>query len=214
MLIDMPDTSARPPSGGLRAQRKEQTRQTLLAAARRVLERRGLAGLTTREVATEAKVAAGTFFVHFPDVNTLIETLLDEHVGRALHTAMPTLPPDGGLVARLVHVAGELYASYDREPDLARHYLSASLFPTRPDGPAEQRMAEFRRWVTRELHEAESTGAVAPLDPELVFTAFFSLYFGILVAGLRGDLDRPSQLRLLEQSLSRFLTPRPRQEPV
>ncbi|MFH0245717.1 TetR/AcrR family transcriptional regulator [Streptomyces sp. HK10] len=208
----MDEISARPPSGGIRRQRKQQTRQALLAAARRVLQRRGLAGLTTRDVAAEANVAAGTFFVHFPDLNTLIETLLDEHVGRALETAMRDLPPAGDLVGRLVHVAGELYASYDREPDLARQYLSASLFHTNPQGPTNQRMAEFRQWVTRELEEASSVSAVTLPDPELLFTAFFSLYFGILVAGLRGEMDRAAQLRLLEASLTRILTARPRRE--
>ncbi len=212
MLTDMGDDSARPPSGGVRAQRKQQTRQTLLAAARRVLLRRGLAGLTTRDVAAEANVAAGTFFVHFPDLNTLIETLLDEHIGRALEAAMRTLPPAGDLVGRLVHVAGELYASYDREPDLARQYLSASLFHTNPQGPTERRMAEFRRWVTGELEEAASARTVTLPDPDLLFTAFFSLYFGILVAGLRGEMDRAAQLRLLKASLTRIITAQHQQE--
>ncbi|MCI0384345.1 TetR/AcrR family transcriptional regulator [Streptomyces sp. CNQ085] len=208
----MSGNSTRPPSGGVRRQRKQQTRQALLAAARRVLRRRGLAGLTTRDVAAEANVAAGTFFVHFPDLNTLIETLLDEHIGRALEAAMRTLPPAGDLVGRLVHVAGELYASYDREPDLARQYLSASLFHANPQGPTDRRMAEFRRWVTGELEEAVSVRAVALPESDLLFTAFFSLYFGILVAGLRGELDRAAQLRLLEASLTRIITAKHQRE--
>lgn len=194
-----------PPPGGVRRRRKEQTRRALLEAARTVLARRGLAGLTTREVAAEAGVAAGTFFVHFPDLDTLIETLLDERIAAALETAFATLPETDDPVDRLVHVARKLYESYDSEPDLSCHYLSASLFHTNPHGPAERRMAEFREWVTRCLTQAEAAGTTAPVDPVLAFTGYFSLYFGILVAGLRGQLDRAAQLRLLEDSLRRLL---------
>ncbi|URM90555.1 TetR/AcrR family transcriptional regulator [Streptomyces sp. MRC013] len=190
---------------GIRQQRKQRTRQALLAAARRVLERRGTNGLTTREVAAEAGVAAGTFFVHFPDLGTLVETLLDEHVGRALDTALATLPEDGDLVARLVHVAAELYDSYDRQPELSRQYLSASLFHHHPDGPTERRMAEFRVWVAGEFARAGGAGTAPPIDPEAAFTAYFSLYFGILVAGLRGELDRADRVRLLETTLRRVV---------
>ncbi|WP_161492119.1 TetR/AcrR family transcriptional regulator [Streptomyces thermolilacinus] len=190
---------------GVRQQRKRQTRQALLGAARRVLERRGMGGLTTREVAAEAGVAAGTFFVHFPDLNTLVETLLDEHVGQALDRALRTLSDDGDLVARLVHVAAELYASYDREPELSRQYISASLFHHHPDGPAERRMAEFREWVSGEFARAAEAGAVPPLDPLLGFTSYFSLYFGVLVAGLRGELDREAQLAVLDAALRRLV---------
>ncbi|WP_436991584.1 TetR/AcrR family transcriptional regulator [Streptomyces sp. enrichment culture] len=189
----------------MRQQRKRRTRQALLDAARRVLERRGMAGLTTREVAAEAGVAAGTFFVHFPDLNTLVETLLDEHVGQALDRALRTLPADGDLVARLVHVAAELYGSYDREPELSRQYISASLFHHHPGGPTERRMAAFQAWVSGEFARAAEAGTAPPLDPVLAFTSYFSLYFGVLVAGLRGQLDRAAQLAVLEAALRRLV---------
>ncbi|MEU7565770.1 TetR/AcrR family transcriptional regulator [Streptomyces fradiae] len=199
----MSETSKRPATG-VRQERKRRTRQALLDAARRVLERRGMAGLTTREVAAEAGVAAGTFFVHFPDLATLVETLLDEHVGQALDTALRTLP-DGDLVTRLVHVAARLYESYDREPELSRQYISAALFHRHPDGPTERRMAEFRAWVTGEFARAAEAGAAPGQDPALAFTAYFSLYFGVLVAGLRGELDRDGQVALLEAALRRLV---------
>lgn len=212
-LTDMSETSTGPAAAGagndrppgVRQQRKQRTRQALLDAARRVLERRGVAGLTTREVAAEAGVAAGTFFVHFPDAATLVETLLDEHVGQALDRALRTLPADGDLVARLVHVAAELYGSYDREPELSRQYIAASLFHHHPDGPTERRMAEFRAWVTAEFARAAGSGAVSPPDPLVAFTSYFSLYFGVLVAGLRGELDRDAQLAVLEAALRRIV---------
>lgn len=205
MLSDMA-TASEPSQArvGTRQERKQQTRQALLAAARRVLARRGVAKMTTREIATEAGVAAGTFFVHFPDLNTLVETLLDERIGVALDRALRTLPASGDLVGQLVHVARELYESYDSEPELSRQYLSASLFHPNPHGPAEKRVAQFQHWVTEHITEAVSNGAVPPIDPTVAFTTYFSLYFGILVFGLRGQLGRAEQMALLDASLRRL----------
>jgi hypothetical protein len=39
------------------------------------------------------------------------------------------------------------------------------------------------------------------LDPRLGFTTFFALYFALLVAGLRGQLERRRQLATLEAAL-------------
>lgn len=200
MLSDMTSESKQ----GVRQQAKERTRQALLAAARRVLNRRGLAGTTTREIAAEAGVAAGTFFVHFPDMNLLIETLLDEHVEQALRQGLRSIPDGAGLMDQLLHVAAALYRSYDAEPEMARQYLSATLFHSHPGGPAEQRLIQFRGWVTERIAQARSDGQIGQIDPELAFAAYFALYFGFLVAGLRGELDRTRQLALLKSSLQRL----------
>ncbi|MCH0540836.1 TetR/AcrR family transcriptional regulator [Streptomyces sp. MUM 203J] len=202
---DTDDRTSVSPPGGVRQERKRQTRRALLAAAREVLGRRGLSGLTTREVAAEAGVAAGTFFVHFPDVNSLVETLLDEHIEHAMADACGTLPPSADVVGRLVHVAGRMYDSYDREPELSRQYLAASLFPAGPGGVSAQRVAEFREWVAAELARAEKAGEIPPVDVELAFTAYFSLYFALLVRGLRGEIGRDGQVRMLDETLRRIL---------
>jgi AcrR family transcriptional regulator len=189
-----------PPEPKRQAQ-KRRTREAILAAARRVIARRGFEGMTTREVAEEAGVAAGTVFVHFPDVAALAEALLDEHIGAALEAAYRTLPPRGDVIHRLLHVAEKLYASYDVEPVLSRQTLAASLFRHDPTGPAATRRAEFEQWVAAEIAEAVSRGSLPPIDLRVAFAAFFSLYFGALVAGLRKEIDRETQLGLLEASL-------------
>lgn len=203
MLSEMSEESKTAPTR-VRQQRKEQTRHELLAAARRVIERRGLAATTTREIAAEAGVAAGTFFVHFADMNLLVETLLDERIGQALQLGMDTVPASADLVGQLVHVAGCLYQGYDDEPDLARQYLAATLFRSGPHGPAQQRIQQFQDWVTERITEGVGAEAIPDIDPTLAFTAYFGLYFAFLVAGLRGELERPQQLALLAASLHRL----------
>ena len=192
---------------GVREQQKLETRQALVDAARRVLARRGFAGATTREIASEAKVASGTFFVHFPSVGALVAALLDEHVANALASSLRSAAKKRGVVAQLVHVCSALYESYDQEPELARAYITGSLFPAPASDAARAgsaRLASFRAWVSERIDAAISSGELQEISRELAFTSFFSLYFGLLVAGLNGQLTRKQQLVLLQASLTRL----------
>lgn len=193
---------------GVREQQKLETRQALLEAARRVLARRGFAGATTREIAIEAKVASGTFFVHFPSVGALIAALLDEHVANTLAVALRSAAKKRGVVAQLVHVSSALFESYDQEPELARAYITGSLFPDRESAAARAgsaRLASFRAWVSERIDAAISSGELQEISRELAFTSFFSIYFGLLVAGLNAQLTRKQQLSLLQAALNRLL---------
>jgi AcrR family transcriptional regulator len=183
-----------------RQEQKDETRQRLLVAARNVLEREGLTGATSRKVATEAGVAVGTVFLHFERVEHLVAALLDEHLARAVPRALRAATRKAGLIAQLTHAARALFESYDAEPDLARASLAASLF-----GPSEDpRLHQFAAWVSQRLAAAVEAGEVEPIDPELAFQVYFSLYFTALVAGLRGALTRAQQVRFVELALSRL----------
>ena len=61
-----------------RSAQKARTRQALLDAAVQVIAERGLDGATARAISDRARVAAGTFFVHFPEVPALLDELLDQ----------------------------------------------------------------------------------------------------------------------------------------
>jgi AcrR family transcriptional regulator len=187
-----------------RAEQKLATRATVLEAARTVLAREGLAGTTTRKVAEEAGVAVGTVFVHFPDVAHLVEALLDEHLAKAV--AKATRAAKGDLVTALTQVAKGLFDSYDREPELAKAFLTASLFGGQPGGLQDTRLAAFEQWVGARLAAAIAAGEVPPVDLEVAFAAYFSLYFGALVAGLRGLMTRRQQQHFLERALRRFFS--------
>ncbi len=192
------------PGTGVRARQKAATREAILEAARRVLKARGLAATTTRAIADEAGVAVGTVFLHFADTSVLVEALLDAHLARALGDAFRTLPSQG-LVDKLVHVSRRLYDSYALEPELSRAYVAGSLFP-RPEhatGTAVARLRAFEGWVAGCLDEAVAAEEIAPIDPGLGFLCFFSLYFGLLVAGLRGELSRRQQIARLRSALER-----------
>lgn len=187
-----------------RQRQKQRTRQQLLEAAKRVIQSRGFSRMTTRSIADEAGVAVGTVFVHFPDMSALAEELLDERIGATIEKAFQTIPPRADFIQRLLHVFNKILKSYAREADLSREYLTASLFRSHPDGPSAQRLTAFRGWVMSEVSQAVAAGTLKKIDPALAFSAAFSLYFGVLVGGLRGDLDAKAQSQVLEASLRQF----------
>jgi AcrR family transcriptional regulator len=187
----------------LRQERKVETRERLLLAARAVLEREGLAGATSRKIADEAGVAVGTVFLHFERVEHLVGALLDQHLAAAIPRALRAATRKRGLVAQLTHATRILFASYDKEPELARAWLAASLF-----GPSEDaRVRQFAAWVGERVTIANDSSEVDTIEADLAFQVYFSLYFTALVAGLRGALTRRQQLRFVERALTRFFHP-------
>jgi AcrR family transcriptional regulator len=62
--------------------RRERTRRQLLAAATRVLAAKGLHDTKISDIAAAADVGVGTFYLHFPDKETLFDAVVDDTVVR------------------------------------------------------------------------------------------------------------------------------------
>ena len=74
---------------------KPETRQLILDGAKRVVQQKGLAGATTREIAREVGCADVTLYVHFADRVDLFLALLRQ-----------SLPPMTGPLRELEYLAG------------------------------------------------------------------------------------------------------------
>ncbi|HEY7360280.1 MAG TPA: TetR/AcrR family transcriptional regulator [Streptosporangiaceae bacterium] len=74
-------------------------REYLIATAARLIDERGSAGLSVRDIAREAQVADGVLYNYFEDKEDLLAHALLAHVGTVMNSA-PRLPPPGtGTVA-------------------------------------------------------------------------------------------------------------------
>ena len=69
MISDTPKRRGRPPAGG---------REAILAAALRVIRERGIARLTSREVASLAGVSEASVFYHYKDRFGLLQAVFEE----------------------------------------------------------------------------------------------------------------------------------------
>lgn len=71
-------------------------RTHLVAAAERLIARRGTVGLTVRDIAREAQVADGVLYNHFADKEELLVLALQAHVGAAEGRLLAGQPPPAG----------------------------------------------------------------------------------------------------------------------
>ncbi|MEU8262124.1 helix-turn-helix domain-containing protein [Micromonospora sp. NPDC048999] len=74
---------------------EQSLREHLIAAAGRLVARRGVAGLTVRDIAREAEVADGVLYNHFADKEELLAYALHAHV-RTVEAAQEGPPPQPG----------------------------------------------------------------------------------------------------------------------
>jgi len=94
--------AARPAATSARARSREETRRRLLASGRELFAARGLHRVTTHDIARGAGVAAGTFYLHFPDKETLFREIVYftiERLRADLQAAMDSAP-DGRAAVR------------------------------------------------------------------------------------------------------------------
>ena len=94
------------PLAGERSERADaaRNRERILAAARKLIAREGVRGITLEDVASEAGVGRATLFRRFPDRASLLLALLDEHerdLQDAILSGDPPLGPGAGPSARL-----------------------------------------------------------------------------------------------------------------
>jgi AcrR family transcriptional regulator len=122
----------------------------LVATAARLLDERGSAGLTVRDIAGEARVAVGALYNHFADKEELLARALARHVVTVMTSGLP-LP-----VAGTATVAKNLRAYV--EYGLAALARVLPAFVGFLDRPA----------VMRRTMDLLATGPSAPTIPHLV----------------------------------------------
>lgn len=155
--------------GGVREAQKAQTRQALLDAGLRLLDRQSLSSLGLREVTREAGITPTAFYRHFRDLEELGEALVEESFG-----------PLRGLVLEVRLVAADPEEVIDRSVDaIARH--------------VDEHPAHFR-FVTRERFGGVRRVRDAISARLADFAADLTAYFAAQPDGPRWTLD---DLRML-----------------
>lgn len=131
------DSSARPPTR--RALAKQQTRQKVLAAARRLFSEQGYEGATIRDIAAAAGMSTGAVFANFSDKSDLFREIMADDM-TALHAAMCDAAARGRNIEDAllkIFVAG--YTFYKTRLQLARAAFSVSW--DRDGGPTLRGLA-------------------------------------------------------------------------
>ena len=138
---------------GIRAEKKARTRSSLIAAARVVFERDGLAGARMETIAAEAGVGTGTIYNYFPSKTVLLAALCDGVVETTLaagerRVARTSNDPVHALSGLL---QGYLKIAQDLDRDLLRQVLGA-VFELPPD--------ELRTFISMDLRMMRQIGVM------------------------------------------------------
>jgi AcrR family transcriptional regulator len=191
MSADTPKRRGRPPSG---------QREAILEATLALLRERGIARLTTREVAQRAGVSDASVYYHFTDRPGLLQAVFEQGLEPLAYLA--ALPTEGDLQQALLGAAHALDGFFDQvfpvifasqsDPDLrealAAYMTDENLGPHR----GVQALGEFLRG------EQASNRVRADIDPEAAAMFLIgSIATRALHRAMRGDEDRlPSPERV------------------
>jgi AcrR family transcriptional regulator len=134
---------------GRRAERAEDTRRRIVAATRALHIEQGVADTTIKQIARRADVGVGTVYYHFPSYDDVIRAC------GQLTFAMVRPPTDAIFAgcrstrARIERLTHELFACYERFPDLESTRCDRKKLPV-----LDQELAKFDHHVAALVRQA------------------------------------------------------------
>lgn len=166
---------------------KQETRQLILNAARKLFQAKGPERCTMRDIAREAGVSPASVVVHFNSKTALLEVALYEDIERNIGRAIATLPQSAALLDRLMHIARAMYGFYDGDRELYRVLIRDTAFEPEGGNPyLTRQLQEYLRFFTAMIEQEKKRGIIRPeADAGIAASSFFSLYFGVLMEFLR-----------------------------
>jgi AcrR family transcriptional regulator len=124
-----------------RSARKARTRALLLEAAARVYARRGFAGATLEEVASEAGFTKGAVYAHFGSKENLLLALLEEHLAGQVAEQIELFDRDRVTWERPLAGSERWMDGLRENPDRFRLFVELWAYAQR-DEPLRRRLAD------------------------------------------------------------------------
>ncbi len=175
------------------AERRQATRELLVATARSVVRDEGVAATTLEHIGQRAGLSRATIYLHFATKADVLGAVLDDLVGRLEGAVLGVdlqdgaAPPEDQLAANLVRVLHVLFEN---------QRLSQLLFalPVHDEPAITARAALFLASVRRMLREALTDGREVGLvrgqfDVDVATSALFGAVREVVCSAELGDSD-------------------------
>jgi AcrR family transcriptional regulator len=162
---------------------KNETRQLILRAARRLFAQKGMEESTIRDIAREAGVSPASVVVHFKSKTALLEEALNRDIETALSELAASMPEDLELLDRLMHLAKGFFRLYDQNRKLYRALIRHTIFEPAGETPHITKVSElYLRFLSGLVEEGQARGIIKPeVDTTIAAGSIFSLYLGALI---------------------------------
>jgi AcrR family transcriptional regulator len=170
-------------SSSRRADGKARVRAGLLAAARRLFARQGVADTTMDDIARLAGVSRPTVFNYFPSKNLLLAALVHEMESRFLHLIDAQFDEPGTAAQRIAALFSWTAAKVEETAELSRVLIGASetTFGAAPDSAV--RTERTHQAFKRVLDQGRREGNVRrDVSTEVLAEIVGGTYAGILHA--------------------------------
>jgi AcrR family transcriptional regulator len=187
-----PDAS---PRRSARERGREATRARLLESGRALFAERGLHGVTTHDIAHRAEVAAGTFYLHFSDKQTLFREIVDEKFEELLRRLERASAPLDDLREMSLAQSDAMFRFAEENREMIRMLFSADNDAAAVGSDILDRLANT---IAQSRRERLAAGrAPAGLDPAVVGQAIVGMWARVL-AWWSEDPSRVSREELLD----------------
>ncbi|MDD5641418.1 MAG: TetR/AcrR family transcriptional regulator [Syntrophales bacterium] len=162
---------------------KKETRQLILTAARQLFAQKGMEECTIRDIAKKAGVSPASVVVHFQSKTALLEEALNRDIEKAMSVLIDSLPPDQGLLERLLHLANGFFRLYNGNRNLYRALIRHTIFEPVKETPHMTGLTDrYIHFLTGMIEEEKVRGLLRPeVDAMVAAGAIFSLYLGALI---------------------------------
>ena len=179
-----------------RQRRKEATLRRIEAASWGLFTSRGYEATSTRQIAREADIAAGTLFNYFPEKRTLLIHLMQQRLDAAMRRALGEIAPST-LERELNALFDALNDCYAEERRLSRVFVKELLFT---DGAKRAESAAWTfglvRTIAALVERAQERGELdASVDSMEAAQQIFSAHYFGLVTWLGGTIPSRSAHR-------------------
>ena len=166
-----------------------ETRRKLIVAARKILDRKDFADVTVAEIAQEAGVAVGSFYVYFKRKEDIIEALEDYDFFRLAETVNGMAGK--GVLERLSHYCNEFMRGIEEHGlEITRQWIRNNIAPQRMRHHDEDitKYAFDLRAVHSVLDEAVRCGLLKAETPVEEVALFINCeLYGLMLAWCMSD---------------------------
>lgn len=193
---------------GLRERNKREKLARIVAAARALFARNGFEGTTVQAVARQAEIGAGTLFLYAKTKEDLLVLVFKQELSRVVEESFASLPRGRPLLEQFLHLYGAVTEHHARNMALGRPFAKEVMFvgaARRPEIAAF--MGAWLKRIAAVVEAAQARGEIAAsVDPRLLASASFGLYFNRLQSWVGGFTSRPRVETEVRQSLALLLT--------
>ncbi len=185
--------------GGIREQKKLQTRQAIEAAAIELFSRKGFDATSMDDIASAAGVGKATIYGYFPAKDDIFLHYCDDRLVTAFNQFKEQHSEDISFVEYLIAFFMIKFASITENREFGRLLLREMLFPREATDKVRDHNQRYFDILEGVFSVAEQRGEIAPhLDHFMLSGHFFSLYAGLLAGWYGGYFNN---LEEVEQSM-------------